>query len=356
MERPKIRNYLDIVPMGRDRIQVRSSESVSVLRGQTVEEVFKHLLPLLDGNNTVEEIIVKLDPLASEDVVRGALDGLANSMIIEDAAQADDGVSAEEIARYRKQLTFFAVTNELGAELEYQKALKEGSLLIVGDGDLARGIVEQMGLAGVGKICALNLPDDSSLRAMNELVSIKGFGVRLGDLKPLEDALASGQYSVLAVAFDRPEPSLIGPINDLTQTFNIPLLLTQLNGTEAVVGPFVIPGKTACLLCHHLRTLRNLDFYEEYRAWEKWTGTDGKDMRAAIGTLGSFTSIVAGLAATEIIRRICYFYEPELYGKFLTVNALTYEVISHQVLRIPRCPGCGKARNLTVETPWLEKR
>ncbi len=356
MERPKIRNYLDIVPMGRDRIQVRSSESVLVLRGETVEGVFKHLLPLLDGNNTVEEIIVKLDPLASEDVVRGALDGLANSMIIEDAALAGDEVTTEELARYSRQLTFFAATNELGAELEYQKALKEGSLLIVGDGDLARAIVEKTGLAGVGKIRALNLPDDISLRAINELVSIEGLGAPLEDLKPLEDALASGPHSVLAVALDRPEPSLIGPINDITQRFNIPLLLTQLNGTEAVVGPFVVPGKTACLLCHHLRTTRNMDYYEEYRVWERWTGTDGKNMRAAIGTLGSFTSVAAGLAATEIIRRICYFYEPGLYGKFLTVNALTYEVISHQVLRLPRCPGCGKARNLTVETPWLEKR
>jgi bacteriocin biosynthesis cyclodehydratase domain-containing protein len=356
MERPKIRNYLDIVPMGRDRIQVRSSESMSVLRGQTVEGVFKHLLPLLDGNNTVEEIIVKLDEQASEDVVRGALDGLANSMIIEDAAVAGDEVITAERALYGRQLTFFAVTNESGAELECQKALKEGSLLIVGDGDLARAIVGETALAGVGKIRALNLPNDISLRAVDELVSIEGIGAPLEDLKALEDALAFGPQSMLAVALDRPEPSLVGPINDIAQRFNMPLLLTQLNGTEAVVGPFVIPGKTACLLCHHLRTVRNLDFYEEYRAWERWTGTDGKNMRAAIGTLGSFTSVAAGLAATEIIRRISFFYEPELYGKFLTVNALTYEVISHQVVRLPRCPGCSKARNLTVETPWLEKR
>jgi bacteriocin biosynthesis cyclodehydratase domain-containing protein len=356
MEKPKIKNYLDIVPMGHDRIQVRSSESVSVLRGQTVEGVFKHLLPLLDGNNTVEEIIVKLDSLASEDVVRGALDRLADSMIIEDAEPAGDEAITAERARYSRQLTFFAATNELGAELEFQKALKEGSLLIVGDGDLARALVAETGLAGVGKIRAVNLPDDNSLRAVNELVSIECIGARLDDLKPLEDALGSGPQSALAVALDRPEPALIGPINEITLRFNVPLLLVQLNGTEGIVGPFVVPGKTACLLCHHLRTTRNLDFYDEYLAWERWARADGKNVRGAVGTLGSFTSVVAGLAATEIIRRISYFYEPELYGKFLTVNALTYEVISHQLLRVPRCPGCSKAKNLSLEMPWLEKR
>ena len=356
MERPKIRNYLDIVPMGRDRIQVRSSESVSVLRGQTVEEVFKHLLPLLDGDNTVEEIIVKLDSLASEEVVRGALDGLANAMVIEDAALAGNEVTPEERSRYRKHLTFFAVTNELGAELQYQKALKEGSLLIVGDGDLAQAIVAETARAGVGTIRAMNLPDSSSLHTINELVSVEAMASGLEDLQSLENALTDCRPTVMALAFDRPEPWVIGPITEISQKLNLPLLLTYLNGTEAVVGPFVIPGKTACLLCHHLRTVRNLDFYEEFRSWERWINTDGKEKRAAIPTLGSFTSIVAGLGATEIIKRVCYFYEPELYGKFLTVNAVTYEVISHQVLRLPRCPGCGKARNATVDTPWLEKR
>src|SRR5262249_60528265 len=54
------------------------------------------------------------------------------------------------------------------------------------------------------------------------------------------------------------------------------------------------------------------------------------------------------------VKKLSAFHEPELLGRFLTVNALTLEVISHQVLRVPRCPSCGKRRDCAGFTPWIK--
>jgi bacteriocin biosynthesis cyclodehydratase domain-containing protein len=130
------------------------------------------------------------------------------------------------------------------------------------------------------------------------------------------------------------------------------LLICLINGIEGVVGPFVVPGRTPCLMCQHLRVVRNLDFYQEYVAWEKWAMTDGKERRTQTGALAPFTDMIAGMAAIEVFKFASGFHEPETYGKFITVDALTLEVIPHQVLRLPRCPDCGKARSKPITSPW----
>jgi bacteriocin biosynthesis cyclodehydratase domain-containing protein len=115
-----------------------------------------------------------------------------------------------------------------------------------------------------------------------------------------------------------------------------------------------VPGQTACLLCNHLRVTRNLDYYQEYRSWEKWLTTEGKRKRATPGTLAPFTDLIASMAAIELLKQSSSLYEPETYNKFITVNALTLEFVTHQVQRLPRCPACGNARNKVSFSPWQE--
>jgi bacteriocin biosynthesis cyclodehydratase domain-containing protein len=105
-------------------------------------------------------------------------------------------------------------------------------------------------------------------------------------------------------------------------------------------------------MCQHLRVVRNLDFYQEYVAWEKWAMTDGQERRTQTGALAPFTDMIAGMAAIEVFKFASGFHEPETYGKFITVDALTLEVIPHQVLRLPRCPDCGKVRSKPITSPW----
>ena len=353
MLRPKIKEYYDIVPEAEDRYQVRSSEVVSVLKGATVKDVLVHLFPLLDGRHSIEEIVNKLSDVASQEVLHGVLEKLIKLRIVEDASERDDsGLSPQEVERYRRQLMFLDISLDEGTDLQYQRNIKESRLSIVGEGDLAVSIARQAVRVGIGRVTGINLKDGRRIGEENPDVSFNQAGIDLLDERSISLAIEQEKPSLIVVAADRAEPSLLKWMNELTQRLRISLLYCEISGTEGVIGPFVLPGQTACLMCQHLRVTRNLDFYQEYRSWEKWVTTDGARSRAQTGSLSPFTEMVAGMASLEVFKHVSSFHEPETYGKFLTVNALSYEITSHEVLRVPRCPACGNARTRPTFSVW----
>jgi bacteriocin biosynthesis cyclodehydratase domain-containing protein len=357
MLKPKLKEYLDVFPMTTDRYQVRGPESLSVITGKTTE-VLSQLLPLLNGQHTIDEIKGKLEAVAPAEVIEGTLQKLERSMIVEDASskQEEDQFSAEEALRFQNQLRFFAAVTEWGGEFVYQKSLREGGVSIIGSGELAARIAVECASTGIGRVVSVNLNRSSPDASGNGHSSRAYYGLRFDDLESIKQSVASDAPPVLVLAVDRPEPKVVEFVNQMSQDLNIPLFFAQLNGSEGIVGPFVMPGKTACLKCYQLRTVRNLDFYVEYRTWEEWIGGEGGQIRSPAGSIGPFTGIVASIAAFEVVKRLNNFHEPDLFGKFLTINALTMEFISHPLLRVPRCPSCRKAQNKIVHTPWVDKR
>src|SRR6185503_20382373 len=108
MLRPKIKEIYDVVPEAADRYQMRSSEMTAVLTGATVSDVFSRIVPLLDGSNTLDEIVEKLGPEISSEQIQLILTKLRNSGIIEDAAQSlACSFAPEELDQYRRQMIFF---------------------------------------------------------------------------------------------------------------------------------------------------------------------------------------------------------------------------------------------------------
>jgi len=355
MLRPRIKELYDVVPEAADRYQIRSSEMTAVLTGVTVRDVFSRILPLLDGSNTFDEIVEKLGPEVTPDQVQLIIAKLRSSGIIEDTAQyLDSSFAPEELDQYRRQMIFFDLMAEAGSPLDYQENLKKAHVAIVGSGDLAASLAKQLARVGIGRIFGANMDPDQWIGDINPFISFGVGAIDQEDHEGLERAFADERPDLLVIAVDRPEPALVELINDLSQNLGMPLLQCQTNGTEGTVGPFVIPQQTACLNCHNLRVTRNLDHYQEYRAWKKWVTSDGKYKRALSMFLPPFTDLVAGMAAIEIFKHVSDVYEAETYGKFITVNAITFEVITHQVLRLPRCPSCGNARNNTSFSVWQE--
>lgn len=357
MLKPKLKEYFDLFPTTADRYQVRGPESMSVMTGKTTA-VLGQLLPLLNGQHTVDEIKGKLEAVAPAEIIEGVLQKLEQSMIVEDASakQEEDQFSAEEVLRFQNQMRFFAAVTEWGGEFVYQKALRDGGVSIIGNGELAARIAEECANTGIGKVVGVNLNGAPPNISGNGHSNSANHGLSLQDLESIKQAVASDAPPVLVLAVDRPEPAVVEFVNQMSQDLNIPLFFAQLNGTEGIVGPFVMPGKTACLKCYQLRTVRNLDFYVEYCEWEKWIGGEGSQSRSSVGSIGPFTGLVASIAAFEVVKRLTGFHEPDLFGKFLTINALTMEFIAHPLLRVPRCPSCGKAQGKAVHTPWVDKR
>jgi bacteriocin biosynthesis cyclodehydratase domain-containing protein len=354
MLRPKVKEYLDVFPTGSDRYQVRGPEYLSVLKGSSVP-VLRRLLPLLDGNSTTDELVELVRDVAPEGTIKALLARLETSGILEDASEdKDHGLTLEEMHQYRDQMMFFASAGQQPDGAKFQKALSDSRLFIIGEGELASRIAAACARAGVAMVAGVNLRKAPGLDGGDHGRAVRADGLNIEDLKSLERLVRTERPSLLVLALDRVEPAVLDRVSQISQDLRVPILHSRLNTTEGIVGPLVEPGKTACLMCHHLRVIRNYDFYDDYMRWEMWIREAGKGRRAGVASLGPFTDIVAGISSLEIVKKLSSFWEPELYGRFLTINALTLEVIPHIVLRIPRCPSCGNARHKANFSSWVQ--
>lgn len=113
----------------------------------------------------------------------------------------------------------------------------------------------------------------------------------------------------------------------------MPVLLDNLIGW---IGPFVIPGRTACLACLRARLDSNLPDPALRRTVDR-ACESGK---AITGAHPAIADLLGNLAGLELLK----FYggiTGRQVGRVIEVNALIPRTISRPVLRIPRCPVCS---------------
>ncbi|HYX26968.1 MAG TPA: TOMM precursor leader peptide-binding protein [Pyrinomonadaceae bacterium] len=357
MLKPKIKSSSEVIVENGDRYQIRSSEKTMMLTGATVRQVFSHLLPLLDGEHTSETIVTTMQPHISSEVVHAVIEKLETAGILEEGTPVlPANFSTEEYEHYRQQLGFFDLTLEEGSPVEAQQRLKDTRLSIVGKGELAASLARQAAQAGVGRIFGINLEASTVISEINPLVSFEAAHLPLAEQETLQGTLEKESPTLIALALDRPEPKLLDWINEISQSSGVALAHSQTHGTVGVVGPLAIPKQTACLTCYQLRVNSNLEFYDEYRAWTEWVAKANPQQRALPGLLPALTAMVASMTMIEIIKHVTQFYEPEIYNKFVSINVLTLEVISHQLLKLPRCYACGVNRGGSNLSFWQEPK
>jgi bacteriocin biosynthesis cyclodehydratase domain-containing protein len=114
----------------------------------------------------------------------------------------------------------------------------------------------------------------------------------------------------------------------------LPVILLDLIG---YLGPFVIPGETACYECLYARQNSHIDNCEDRRIGEV-TASEGQSV---IGFHPSMASILADLATFELTK----FYSGALpnwkVGTLIEVKMLIPELKSRKILKIPRCSVCS---------------
>ncbi|GAA4971182.1 TOMM precursor leader peptide-binding protein [Pseudonocardia tropica] len=114
----------------------------------------------------------------------------------------------------------------------------------------------------------------------------------------------------------------------------LPVALRDLIG---YVGPFVVPGETACYECLRARQNSHLADPPLHRATEE----HAFEGQAATGFHPAMASILGDIAALEMVKFYGGWPGPRLVGSLVEVNLLATTMASRRVLRIPRCAVCG---------------
>jgi oxazoline/thiazoline synthase len=281
-EYPRFKSHLrcEIIP-GEGVVLLAENQSLLLTNPAFIE-----LVPLLDGQHTLGEIIALLqDKMSSPEV-------LFLLMQIREFVVDAPPVMPPEQAAFWEML-------DIPPALAYQK-LQASKVSIATYGDL----------------------DSSYLQAL-----LTDIGVQVR---------AVGDRSII-LTDDYLHPEL-AEFNQQALAEQRSWMVVKPVGTEIWLGPIFTPGQTGCWQClqHRLQGRRKIATYLQRKQ------QTNQSFVTSLAILPSTYQTALSLAATEIAQWIVHDTQPRLQGNIVTLNTLTLDQRSHHLSRRPQCAACGQ--------------
>jgi bacteriocin biosynthesis cyclodehydratase domain-containing protein len=323
------------------------------LKGHSFREFERRVIPLLDGEHTLEDIGRNVeDVFALEDLVAG-LDLLSSQNLLEDGPQPESQLTP--------QFNFF---HEIGLDSsETQELLRNAKLTVFGLSGAGAGIVESLAATGVGTIRCIDnrsvsgadvylsssfkASDVGSTRShviernLAERSPVTKLEIILEDLTS-DDAVVNAieGSDFVVVCLDIGQSSLIYKVNRACLKLGIRWTSCTLSGNEVIVGPTVHPYSTPCYLCYKMRTVACAGNPEDAFAFEKILDRRKEDDSSNRENLVFGAGIAANMLALEALRELIGIGPVPTQGKIVIFDLLDMSTSKHVVLRKPWCPAC----------------
>jgi bacteriocin biosynthesis cyclodehydratase domain-containing protein len=157
----------------------------------------------------------------------------------------------------------------------------------------------------------------------------------VGDLVATADLLE--EVDLLVVALETFPPSLLHNVNDLAIAAEKPWLPVHADGSEVIVGPLVVPGRSPCYNEYEIQHEASRTLRREYLLYRE------ELTRQPIGAAPQLLPPYAGIAASWTVTAVLPFLlegSSFLVGRAVRVDFERLEVTNERVLRLPRCPAC----------------
>ncbi|MFP5270483.1 TOMM precursor leader peptide-binding protein [Coleofasciculus sp.] len=316
---PQIKPHFHVEIIEPKQVYLLGEQGNHALTGQ----LYCQILPLLNGQYTIEQIVQKLDGEVPPDYIDYVLNRLAEKGYLTEAAPE----LSSEVAAFWSELGIAPPVAE-------------------------QGLRQSVTLTTVGQ-------------AISE-VTVAALKAALGDVGiSVATATDAGSPTALNVVLtdDYLQPEL-ATINQQALERQQPWLLVKPVGSVLWLGPVFVPGKTGCWHClaHPLRGNREVEssVLRQKQAQQQRNGENGQGMLGcfptARATLPSTRQTGLQLAATEIAKWVVKHYIntttsetagfPTLEGTIITFNQTILELKRHILIKRPQCPTCGDPKIL----------
>ena len=303
VERPLLKPWYRLsVDDGRSTL--RYAGSVLELEGAAARRLLPHLLPLLDGTRTVDEVVAELGE-AVRPAVEHALSLLRAHELLTEAAPADAAAGARRCAEL---LSAIDPGGRTCAELH--AALAAVDVHVLGGAAVAEAVGRLLQASGAAGVAGLGWDDDPPAAGLTVVVPGAGEIARVAEWNP--PPCARGATWLQVLPFD---------------------------GRFAAVGPVFVPGQTACHECYRIRRDSTIA-----------PGRDRSD--GAYPGAPALDAVLAGLAAL-VGRPLARRRRRADAGTLVAVElAPELRCTRHYVHRVPRCPACSPAARRAAAAPW----
>ncbi|MGK4000900.1 TOMM precursor leader peptide-binding protein [Sorangium sp. So ce1024] len=324
---------------------LRSDLGTFQITGADVGAFLDRMAPLLDGSRDPEAIVEALADYSRESVT-ALLDLLQARGLVEPAPDADE---PPDRARLRGQIEFLRRWSK--APQQAAQRLASARVLVVGLEPW--GASAALALAEAG-ISALRLIDGGAVGPADAAVLRARGKAALGaprrgavaalirERAPLcrvdespaaaldaDELLAPGGRPHLVIAAARGDDAeLLARVARFGHRAEIASLFARLAGTTALLGPLVVPGKTACRVCAAVEAL-NPQLAPRAPA-------------ASPPQAGAMAQMLGHLAAMEALKVLTAYTPSRLAGRVLIQDLATLETSYHTLVRLPWCGVCGE--------------
>lgn len=371
-DRLRIPPGFTIVPCPDGTTRLHSLTFSLVLRDDATRTLAR-LLPMLEAGRTVAELTAGL-PDAEQLRVIAALDYLRARGAVEPVDDATCGLTGAEMRRHRAQIAFFShflppddAPVDAGAArsgADFQARLKASRVTVLGLGRLGSVLVRDLALAGVGQITVI---DDENVGIEDEhgdgwLHGAEKGAVRSEAVRRLAAGLAApvdvvptaepdptelrdhvAATDLVVLCRDYVDPGEYERLNEAAIATGTPWTSARIAGFELHVGPTVVPGETPCWTCFDLRRRSNVPDPEEHQILDAYLRSGRLRPERLAFTPGS------SLLTLEVVKALTWFTAPATCGHLYTLDVVTMKSQLHPILKVPRCPSCGR----TVERPTI---
>ena len=280
-----------------------------------------------DTYRSIEDLINEITPYASNvnEAEKVANELLLGGFLIHSKDKVSD--------RYSRHCLYYNLSK--GNASEIQGKLLDSHVVILGCGGIGNHVSSSLVAAGVGKITLVDA-DNIELSNLtrqfmfteedighNKAHTLKSRLLKINSdvevdvldlyIRSYSDLSKLPSCDVIVLSADNPM-TISSWVNSYAISHNTAFVNVGYVVDIAVVGPFVIPGKTACLECEEIFSTTNHDNYDLQVMAKKINQSNQAP------SFGPINQIASGLAAMEVIKFLGEFGEMETLNNRVGVH------------------------------------
>lgn len=246
--------------------------------------------------------------------------------------------------RYSRQNAYFYMVSDKVKSLEKYKNKK---ILILGLGGIGSIVSELLVRAGFNQLIIVDFDkvEKSNLirqtayyekdigkykidilsKRLNEIDNnciIEKYNKKILAKEDIENDVRNVDFVICTL--DKPIRKIRRIINEVCIKLKKPVIFSGFSEHVGMIGPFVVPGKTACLECNEQKlfeqNLMNVESAPSY---------------------GPLCNIIASIVANEVINYYVKYNSNNLKGCTLMFNMINYSTDKIEWLKNPNCKKCG---------------
>ncbi len=355
---PKLKGDTFYISTG-DGVYLRNNQSSYKIKGKVMYRWIEKLVPYLDGQHTLEELIDGLDEERQAMVTKLVTTLLTNHFLKDASCDLPHTLSPLELETYAPEIAFIDSFCD-SAAFRFER-FRTHQVLIIGSGLTLTRLVHACLKSGLRQVSVITTAEcEMHTRRHQDDLALFHRSDPQQTLREIAAPDWNNEAEVLAILqpfdtilhlSDRPMLARAHMLNKLCITHAKTLLQAMIVADHAWIGPLVRPDATGCWECAWRRLQGNLTNMQEQ--FPSYTFQDQPTRPLSRFVALPTAALIANHLSFELLKYVTEAGPVETQQKLIEIDLETLRSQSHPFLPHPLCSACQQPVPRT-ETAFLD--